>query len=246
MRRPRRRPSRPGRRVESRHDPVRPNEAVDAVARRRSRAPRAVRRRARSSSRSCSGSARSARPGSRATRCRSRRARRTCACRSSRPRATPNARGGPNKPFFVLLVGNDSRPGRRRRARRRAAPRGRQPAAAPGDDPRHPARHVLGGRQDQRRATRPAAVRAQAQAVGGLIGVPISYVVDVDFAGFQGLVDGVGGVNMNVPFEMHDSYSGAYFHPGMQHLTARPRCRSRATGTTSRRATSSARTTRAC
>ena len=40
------------------------------------------------------------------------------------------------------------------------------------------------------------------------------YVVDVDFAGFQGLVDGVGGVNMNIPTEMHDTYSGAYFQPG--------------------------------
>ena len=36
-------------------------------------------------------------------------------------------------------------------------------------------------------------------AVGGLVGVPVGYAVDVDFAGFTSLVDGVGGLNMNVP-----------------------------------------------
>jgi LCP family protein required for cell wall assembly len=125
--------------------------------------------------------------------------------------------GAPTAPFFVLLVGNDSRPG---------------VGGARGD-----ALHLVGVNPKLRKATILDIPRdtcwagdkinaanaagggpAQAQAVGGLIGVPISYVVDVDFAGFQGLVDGVGGVNINVPFEMHDSYSGAYFHPGMQHI----------------------------
>ena len=60
--------------------------------------------------------------------------------------------------------------------------------------------------------------RAQADDVGGLLGVNISYVVDVDFAGFIGLVDGVGGLPVNVPTAMHDSYSGAYFTPGIHHM----------------------------
>ena len=50
--------------------------------------------------------------------------------------------------------------------------------------------------------------RQQANDVGGLVGVQISYVVDVDFAGFTGLVDGVGGVDVNVPTQMHDSLLG--------------------------------------
>jgi LCP family protein required for cell wall assembly len=61
--------------------------------------------------------------------------------------------------------------------------------------------------------------RQQAIDVGGLVGVNVSYVVDVDFAGFTSLVDGVGGVDVNVPTQMHDSYSGAYFQPGLQHMT---------------------------
>jgi len=59
---------------------------------------------------------------------------------------------------------------------------------------------------------------AQAAAVGGLVGVTVNYAVDVNFAGFTGLVDGVGGVTMDVPTVMHDTYSGAYFQPGVQHL----------------------------
>jgi LCP family protein required for cell wall assembly len=127
--------------------------------------------------------------------------------------------GGPDKPFFVLLVGNDSRPG---------------VGGARGD-----ALHLVGINPKLHKGTILDIPRdtcwagdkinaanaqgggpAQAQAVGGLIGVPVSYVVDVDFAGFQGLIDGVGGVNMNIPTEMHDSYSGAYFHPGPQHLNS--------------------------
>jgi LCP family protein required for cell wall assembly len=60
--------------------------------------------------------------------------------------------------------------------------------------------------------------RAQAEAVGRLIGVPIAYVVDVDFGGFQALVDGVGGVDVNVRQPMDDRNSGAVFSVGMHHM----------------------------
>src|SRR5258708_5200389 len=120
--------------------------------------------------------------------------------------------GGPSKPFFILLVGNDSRPG---------------VGGARGD-----ALHLLGVNPAKHQATmldiprdtcwngdkinagNTQGPRAQANDVGGLVGVQISYVVDVDFAGFTGLVDGVGGVAVDVPTQMHDSYSGAYFSPG--------------------------------
>ena len=126
--------------------------------------------------------------------------------------------GAPTKPFFILLVGNDSRPG---------------VGGARGD-----ALHLLGVNPAKHQATmldiprdtcwngdkinagNTRGPRAQADDVGGLVGVQISYVVDVDFAGFTGLVDGVGGVDVNVPTQMHDSYSGAYFSPGLQHLTS--------------------------
>jgi LCP family protein required for cell wall assembly len=124
--------------------------------------------------------------------------------------------GAPGSHFFILLVGNDSRPG---------------VGGARGD-----ALHVLGVNPGLHRASmidiprdtcwngdkinagNTQGPRQQANDVGGLLGVPISYVVDVDFAGFTGLVDGVGGVDVNVPTQMHDTYSGAYFSPGMQHM----------------------------
>lgn len=124
--------------------------------------------------------------------------------------------GGPTAPFFILLVGNDSRPG---------------VGGARGD-----ALHLLGVNPAKHQATmldiprdtcwngdkinagNTHGPRQQANDVGGLVGVQISYVVDVDFAGFLGLVDGVGGVDVNVPTQMHDSYSGAYFSPGKTHM----------------------------
>jgi len=124
--------------------------------------------------------------------------------------------GGPSHMFFLLLVGNDSRPG---------------VGGARGD-----ALHVLGVNPALRQASmldiprdmcwqgqkinvgNTHGPRVQANDVGGLLGINIAYVVDVDFAGFIGLVDGVGGVEVNVPTVMHDSYSGAYFNPGLQHM----------------------------
>jgi len=124
--------------------------------------------------------------------------------------------GAPSAPFFILLVGNDSRPG---------------VGGARGD-----ALHLLGVNPARHEATmldiprdtcwngdkinagNTVSPRKQADDVSGLVGVPISYVIDVDFAGFVGLVDGVGGVTVNVPTPMHDYNSGAYFSPGTLHM----------------------------
>jgi polyisoprenyl-teichoic acid--peptidoglycan teichoic acid transferase len=131
--------------------------------------------------------------------------------------AADRAGGGLSSPFFVLLIGNDLRPG---------------VGGARGD-----ALHVLGVNPAKHQATmidiprdtcwngdkinagNTHSPRVQADDVGGLVGVQISYVVDVDFAGFTALVDGVGGVDVNVPMQMHDKFTGANFAPGLQHMT---------------------------
>src|SRR5262249_7825162 len=59
----------------------------------------------------------------------------------------------------------------------------------------------------------------QAQAVSSLTGIPINYVIEVDFDGFTSIIDGIGGITVNVPTPMHDSYSGAYFSPGPVHMS---------------------------
>lgn len=59
----------------------------------------------------------------------------------------------------------------------------------------------------------------QAEVVGNLLGgLPISYAVSVDFAGFEAIVNGVDGVVVDVPTEMSDHYSGAYFSPGLTRM----------------------------
>jgi len=57
-----------------------------------------------------------------------------------------------------------------------------------------------------------------AQTVGQLIGVPLGFVVVTTFDGLKGLVDGLGGVSIDVPYLMSDPNSGAALDPGPQTL----------------------------
>jgi LCP family protein required for cell wall assembly len=56
------------------------------------------------------------------------------------------------------------------------------------------------------------------KTVSQLSGIPIQYWAIVDFSRFRKLVDTLGGVDVNVPTPMHDSFSGADFGPGPHHL----------------------------
>lgn len=58
----------------------------------------------------------------------------------------------------------------------------------------------------------------QAETVRRLTGAPISYVITTTFEGLQKMVDGLGGVEVDVPFYMDDQNSGAAFHQGRQRL----------------------------
>jgi polyisoprenyl-teichoic acid--peptidoglycan teichoic acid transferase len=59
------------------------------------------------------------------------------------------------------------------------------------------------------------------QTVEELSGVQIDYWAITTFWGFTDMVDSVGGLTMNVPFAMSDSYARADFQPGVQELTGR-------------------------
>ena len=70
---------------------------------------------------------------------------------------------------------------------------------------------------------------AMKQTIGQLVGLPIDYYVLVDFRGFYGLVDALGGVDVNVPEAVLDRVSpyqedGDWvridLQPGRQHLDA--------------------------
>ena len=59
------------------------------------------------------------------------------------------------------------------------------------------------------------------QTVENLANVQIDYWAITTFWGFTDMVDSVGGLTMNVPFAMNDSYARADFQPGVQDLSGR-------------------------
>jgi LCP family protein required for cell wall assembly len=76
------------------------------------------------------------------------------------------------------------------------------------------------------------------KAVNELAGVEISHYVEIDFRGFQGLVDSLGGVEVDVPFEINDpdasidGLGAGHVEKGLQVLDGDKAlifCRSRAT-----------------
>lgn len=128
----------------------------------------------------------------------------------------------PDKPVFVLVMGNDGRPGdtvSRGDALHLIGINPGQGKATIIDIPRDTFVPVPGmGRTKINAAHVAGGPVLQARAVGDLAGVPVSIVVDTDFAGFVAMVDELGGVDVDVPFAMNDSFSGAVFPAGPIHL----------------------------
>ena len=59
------------------------------------------------------------------------------------------------------------------------------------------------------------------KTVEQLGGIQIDYWAITTFWGFTDMIDDVGGLTMNVPFAMSDSYARADFQPGVQELSGR-------------------------
>jgi LCP family protein required for cell wall assembly len=62
-------------------------------------------------------------------------------------------------------------------------------------------------------------LRAQADAVASVTGLPLTYVVRANFPNFVQMIDEMGGIDINVPTAMSDENSGAFFGAGPQHMT---------------------------
>jgi LCP family protein required for cell wall assembly len=128
----------------------------------------------------------------------------------------------PDKPVFVLVMGNDGRPGdsvTRGDALHLIGINPGQGRATILDIPRDTFVPVPGlGRTKINAAHVAGGPVLQARAVGDLVGVPVSIVVDTDFAGFMAMVDDLGGVDVDVPVAMNDPLSGAIFPAGPIHL----------------------------
>ena len=58
----------------------------------------------------------------------------------------------------------------------------------------------------------------QARTVSAFTGVPIAFSIVTNFDGLIGMVDDLGGVDVDVPQAMNDSFSGAFFPQGRLHM----------------------------
>ena len=53
-----------------------------------------------------------------------------------------------------------------------------------------------------------------AEAISQWLGVPISYTIITSFDGLPAMVDEIGGVTVNVPERMDDSFTNVHLDPG--------------------------------
>jgi LCP family protein required for cell wall assembly len=129
-----------------------------------------------------------------------------------------------SEPIFILLLGSDARPGE------------------PVDGERTDSIHILAINAAKHRASILGFPRDSYVAIpdhgtdkinsamfyGGteltvrtveeLTGIRLDYWALTSFEGFTGMINGIGGLTVDVPFSMHDSYSKADFEPGVQEL----------------------------
>lgn len=127
-----------------------------------------------------------------------------------------------DEPIFVMFVGSDLRPGvggARGDSLHLVAINQSLHSGTIVNIPRDTCDTTNGRRRKINEANSHGGVANQADVVGQMFGVDIPYGVEVDFAGFRNLIDDVGGVYIDVPMDMSDSYSGAYFPAGPQRMS---------------------------
>jgi LCP family protein required for cell wall assembly len=57
------------------------------------------------------------------------------------------------------------------------------------------------------------------QTIENDFGIPIEHIVQINFEGFRGAVDAIGGINLDFPYPAKDAYTGLDItSPGCQHL----------------------------
>ena len=136
--------------------------------------------------------------------------------------ANANYTPSPTKPVFLLAIGNDGRPGdtvTRGDAIHLIGVNPMLHQATILDIPRDTGMNIPGHGVDKVNASHAlGGARLEADTIGATVGVSIPYTIDTDFDGFIGMVDDLGGLTVNVPVRMQDSFSGADFQPGVQKL----------------------------
>ncbi len=128
----------------------------------------------------------------------------------------------PGGVIFLLVLGNDARPGEsisRADAIHLIGVNPAQGRATILDIPRDTYTDIPGYGTDKINAAHAyGGPQLTAAAVSGLVGVDIPYVITTGFVGLTAMVDEMGGVDVDVPTAMNDSNSGAFFGAGRQHF----------------------------
>jgi LCP family protein required for cell wall assembly len=136
--------------------------------------------------------------------------------------ASANYEGEPSGTQFILLIGSDLRAGvggSRGDALHVLAVNPKLRKGAIINIPRDTCAAIPGyGTTKINAANAYGGPPLMAQVINQLLGVHITYSVLVDFAGFGALVNGVGGITINVTQTMNDHDSGAYYQPGLYHV----------------------------
>jgi polyisoprenyl-teichoic acid--peptidoglycan teichoic acid transferase len=124
----------------------------------------------------------------------------------------------PDKPVFVLVMGQDARPGQTQSRGDALHVVGINPAAGQAtilNIPRDTWVNIPGRGMDKINAANYyGGPLLQARAVAALVGVEISIVLSTGFDGLADMVDELGGINVDVPVAMNDPASGAVFRAG--------------------------------
>jgi len=118
---------------------------------------------------------------------------------------------------FVLVIGHDARPGETQSRGDALHLIGLNPAAGRAtilNIPRDTYVEVGGGKDKINTGHLTGGPARQAQLVGALVGVKVSFVLSTGFGGLAAMVDELGGVEVEVPVPMNDPNSGAVFPQG--------------------------------
>jgi LCP family protein required for cell wall assembly len=137
----------------------------------------------------------------------------------------PSTRG--NRPIFILAIGSDARPDEQ--VDRRLA----DSIHVIGVNPRQGAASILGFPRDSyvpipgfgeakiNDALYDGGPELVVETVEDLTGIQMDYWVLTSFQGMTSMVNGIGGLRIDIPYAMDDFYSGADFEPGEQVVDGR-------------------------
>jgi LCP family protein required for cell wall assembly len=125
--------------------------------------------------------------------------------------------GLPDKPFFFLVLGNDSRQANEKGLGDAIHVIGINPATQQGTMLNVPRDTEAPGGGKINAFHPSGGLPAMVDQLNKMMGIQINYAITTDFPRFIKMVNDIGGLTINLPYGLHDhDFSGADFGPGVQ------------------------------